>query len=203
MRGSRPSRTIYIVLGVLLVLLPLLAVLQYRWIGEVSQADRRLLEDNLNRYGSQFAEDFNRELSRVFTAFQIRGSLDPSDLNDRFSQRFEDWTTAPYTNLVRRIFFVRSTDTALELSQFDTTAGVLKPTDWPPELTGLRDSLQARKDRPDRRAAFSTSMTESGNPEVAIPAISDNGGGPPPQRGGFGRGGIRPQPAQPAGWTCR
>src|SRR3954471_14334549 len=80
MSSSRRSRTLYIVLVALLVLVPLVAVLQYQWIGEVSQAERRQLQEHLNQAGIQFANDFDRELMRVLTTFQMRGSLDRPDL---------------------------------------------------------------------------------------------------------------------------
>src|SRR5215475_6842831 len=106
MTGPRSSRTFYIVFAVLLVLLPLLAILQYQWIGEFSQAEKRQLEDHLNQAGSQFVQDFDRELRRVLMGFQVRGSLDDTDLAETLSQGFDD-ATATFPNLVRSVFVVR------------------------------------------------------------------------------------------------
>ncbi|HEV7515148.1 MAG TPA: hypothetical protein VGR07_02495, partial [Thermoanaerobaculia bacterium] len=51
---------------VLATLLSLLAVLQYRWIGEVSRAER----ERLRAAPDHFAEEFDRELTRAFLSFQ-------------------------------------------------------------------------------------------------------------------------------------
>src|SRR5215467_3312275 len=101
MTSPRLSRTLYIVLAALLVLLPLLAILQYGWIGQVNQAERRHLEEDLNQSGMLFTSDFDREITRILNTFQIRGSVDRSDIADWLAQRYDD-STAAYPNLVQR-----------------------------------------------------------------------------------------------------
>src|SRR5262245_35901795 len=118
MTAPRPSKALYIVIAALLVLLPLLAVLQYQWIGEVSQADRRQLQERLEQAGMQFANDFDRELMRTLTSLQIRIPLDRPDLPDWFAQHYED-ATSTYSNLIRRTFVVRRANAGLELLRFD------------------------------------------------------------------------------------
>src|SRR4029078_1613302 len=118
MTAQRSSRTLYIVLAVLLVLLPLLAILQYRWIGEFSQAEKRQLQDHLNQAGTLFVQDFNRELGRVLMGFQLRGSLENVDVGSELAQRLDD-ATATFPSLVRSVFLVRrqENDNGLELQQ--------------------------------------------------------------------------------------
>src|SRR5207248_2123730 len=130
MTTPRPSRTLYIVLAALLVLLPLLAILQYRWIGEVSQAERRQLQEHLNQAGTQFVADFDRELNRVLTTFQIRDSLDSMDLPQWFAQQYDD-SIATYPSLVRRVFLARRTDSGMNLLRFDPQSRTLEPIEWP------------------------------------------------------------------------
>ena len=64
--------------GLAAVLL-LLAGLQYRWIGEISEADRDRLSRGLDVAAEQFRRDFNRELAGVASSFQIR----PGDIARR------------------------------------------------------------------------------------------------------------------------
>lgn len=64
--------------GVLL----LLAGLQYRWIGEISEADRDRLRRGLDVAAEQFRRDFNRELAGAASAFRMR----PDDIARR------DWS---------------------------------------------------------------------------------------------------------------
>lgn len=54
----------------------LLAGLQYRWIGEISEADRDRLQHGLDVAAEQFRRDFNRELTGAASAFRMR----PSDI---------------------------------------------------------------------------------------------------------------------------
>ena len=48
----------------MLALLPLLAVLQYRWLGQVSQGERERMKASLQTGVSHFSEDFDRELEK-------------------------------------------------------------------------------------------------------------------------------------------
>lgn len=67
--------------GLAAVLL-LLAGLQYRWIGEISEADRDRLRRGLDVAAEQFRRDFNRELAGAASAFRMR----PDDIARR------DWS---------------------------------------------------------------------------------------------------------------
>ena len=49
----------------LLLALPILALLQYRWIGQVSQGDLERLQARLRADTAQFAEEFDADLQRV------------------------------------------------------------------------------------------------------------------------------------------
>ena len=82
--------------GLPLILLPLLAVLQYRWIGEVSAAERDRLESSLRAASDRFASDFDGELSRLASSFQIRDGFpdSPAPLIERY-QNLIDRTAEP------------------------------------------------------------------------------------------------------------
>src|SRR5678816_2032686 len=59
-----------ILVAALLLLLPALAFLQYKWLGQVSQAERDRMKSNLHASAVQFAEDFDRELTQTFDHFR-------------------------------------------------------------------------------------------------------------------------------------
>jgi signal transduction histidine kinase len=193
MTDRRPSRTLYIVLAALLVLLPLLAFLQFRWIGEFHQAARRDLGEHLKQDGAQFVDDFNRELTRILTAFQIRGVPDRPDLSDWYAMRFDD-STATYPNLVQRVFLARRPETDLELLAFDPANREMKTVDWPEEYSSVREIIESRMDRSGRsRTNTVREPLSNGNPVFIIPAVPDFGRA----RGGFGRGRNPGQPPTP------
>ena len=102
------------VLGIgLLVLLPVLALLQYRWIGQVSQAEGERMQANLRTAAAQFSREFNQELTRACVAFQMDAATLSEKDWQRYARRYDDWLrTAPYPNLVRNFYFVERTGRA-------------------------------------------------------------------------------------------
>lgn len=63
-----PSRQPILSLGVvtlLVIVLVVLAVLQYQWSGQISEAERERLRSSLNISTSQFRDEFQRELARL------------------------------------------------------------------------------------------------------------------------------------------
>ena len=85
--SSRPSRTVKFVRFdfhernalpwrqaagvVLLALLATLATYQYRWLGEVSNAERERMRSGLQTRASDFAQAFDRELTQIYLAFHF------------------------------------------------------------------------------------------------------------------------------------
>ncbi len=132
----------YPLMAVLLLLLPLLATLQYQWIGQVSEADRQRLRASLFSSTERFAGDFNAELARVFGTFQFRRP-DFDNIPDHIARRYSQWVqTARDPQIIRRIFAVRAqTNGSLELLEFNTESGEVKPAQWPPEFQQLRQTL--------------------------------------------------------------
>src|SRR6266404_4367532 len=57
--------------GALVLLLALLATLQYRWIGEVSEAERDRMRASARQAADGVAADFNREISRALDEFGL------------------------------------------------------------------------------------------------------------------------------------
>src|SRR5437870_12641398 len=57
--------------AVLLALLATLATLQYRWLGDVSEAERERMRTSLRARASDFAEAFYAALARTYAAFHV------------------------------------------------------------------------------------------------------------------------------------
>src|SRR5438874_11417145 len=97
------AKSSLILVGLLLILLPVLAVLQYRWIGEVSAAERDRLESSLRVASDRFATDFDAEFSRLANAFQIRDGF--PETPDPIAERYQAWSESnSYARLVRALF---------------------------------------------------------------------------------------------------
>lgn len=92
----RPSRANALLAGVLVLLvagLVLLATLQYRWIGVVSEAEQQRMQASLELEGRQFANEFQQELQNLADAF-----TEPD--GGTVEERFEEWrSTAAHPKL--------------------------------------------------------------------------------------------------------
>lgn len=86
-RARKPILSLGVV-GLLVVVLIGLAVLQYRWSGQISEAERERLQSSLNISTSQFRDEFQRELGRMAGPFlgdpRGPGGTDLQQLADRY-----------------------------------------------------------------------------------------------------------------------
>ena len=89
-------------LVVLLALLTVLALIQYRWIGQVAEAERQRAKAGLATSLSALEIDFDIEITRVFAVFEV-----PATSLAEYSERYEQWLrSAPYPQLVRGVYVV-------------------------------------------------------------------------------------------------
>src|SRR5262245_20887799 len=70
----------------LLAILPLLAILQYHWLGQVSEGERERMKNNLNASAKRFSQDFDDEITAVFLFFQPSGALFGNQSGDNFAE---------------------------------------------------------------------------------------------------------------------
>jgi len=77
-RISSYSKIQVVVAAGLLMLLPLLALMQYRLLGKVSQAERERMRASLQVSADRFSLDFDQEIIRIYSAFLVTPSPAPS-----------------------------------------------------------------------------------------------------------------------------
>ncbi|HEX2224935.1 MAG TPA: HAMP domain-containing sensor histidine kinase [Thermoanaerobaculia bacterium] len=145
MRARFLSRPQPLILAALVLLLLLLAVLQYRWIGQVSRLEGQRMHALLSSAGARFSEDFDREVTRAFLYFHP----DPQDeVRERTIRQADRWLAeAPYPNLVRDLFLVQRGENGdgdlgdLRIETLVPGETAFRPVVWPAELQGLRREL--------------------------------------------------------------
>jgi hypothetical protein len=126
----------------LVVLLVVLAALQYRWLGQVSAAERERMQGTLSAGAARFAQDFDRELGRVYINLKLDADAWRARDGDAYAARFAQWrASAPHPRLVGDIYVVDGSDAGGEpqLTRFDAearkfTAGAA----WPATFGALR-----------------------------------------------------------------
>jgi len=139
-RRQKPP-LLLLVVAVLILLLPVLAYLQYDWLGKVSEREREQLQSALQRTLRQFSKDFDREIARAFIQFQNRGERGNQSLN-QIAKLYANWNvTAPHPRLIRDIFFEGPDLRGMKrFKRLDPESGIWIPADPPLELS-LRDGL--------------------------------------------------------------
>jgi signal transduction histidine kinase len=128
----------------LVVLLALLATLQYRWTGEVSEAEKGRLTSGARTRAERLARDFDREVTRAFLWLQVDAeSLKTRDFG-RYASRYARWRQlAENPRLVADVFVAeRSGSGPMQLSRFEPDEGRFEATSWPPLLEGVQRRIE-------------------------------------------------------------
>ena len=158
-------RRVRLPLGVVAValfgLLVLLAMLQYRWLGQVSDADRAQRRARLEQDAREFAQDFDRELTRAFLLFQGEpfNAAGAEDLASRVAQRYDHWqSTSTFPRLLKDVYtFSQTDDGKVDLRRFDPSTRRLEPAAWPESMSDWREQVGSpaqRQNEPGRGTMF-------------------------------------------------
>jgi signal transduction histidine kinase len=137
---DRPAFPWQVVAGVVLAgLLVTLAIFQYRWLGEVSQAERERMRASLRTRASEFTQEFDAELTRIYLAFQIdRDQLD-ADAASALAAAYRQWRSTTATPaLVRGVYLAEGrTFESAKVQRLDPDRASLEPAAWPPEFSEM------------------------------------------------------------------
>jgi two-component system, OmpR family, sensor histidine kinase SenX3 len=135
----------FAVAAALLGLIVLLATLQYRWLGQISDAERARMAASVNTRAAAFAQDFDRELTRAYLLFQLETAPPPEERPaTAVAARYDRWqATARFPRMIKEIYLVPSDGLgeAATLQRFDPATRFLEPADWPGALSPVRAEL--------------------------------------------------------------
>ena len=120
-----------------------LAVLQYRWTGQVSQAAEERMQEALNTSTRQFRQDFSRELNRLGGGFELDPAALPSQSENNVLSHYGDWySRALYRNLLAGVYLWRIDGNAPRLLSLDRKSFQFVEVAWPARLEALRKYLE-------------------------------------------------------------
>ena len=170
----------FAIAAALLGLIALLATLQYKWLGQISGAERERMTSTLNQRANGFAQDVDREVTRAYLLFQ----LDPMHPEQRpaagLLARYDRWqATARFPRMIKDVYLVppNAPDHPAQIQRLNVSTRFLEPAEWPEALGEIRKVL-ARDfvlERADRGGASTrgTFLFRAAVPMVwpAIPAI--------------------------------
>lgn len=132
----------WIAVPALAAVLATLAVLQYKWSGQVSTATKTQMQTALQNSLGGFRQDLSHELASA--CLEIRSALDagPAVNPSQIEEQFRHWQqTAPHPNLVQHIYIWEAPAHQQPL-RFDTGQGRFERVSWPPEFMPLEHHLE-------------------------------------------------------------
>src|SRR5437588_3888634 len=88
--SKRSGMELAAILGMVAVVCTL-AVLQYRWTGEISRSEQQRLKANLTTSVRGFDQEFSYDFERLCEAFEIDPEVPPSSLENRILRQQGDW----------------------------------------------------------------------------------------------------------------
>ena len=145
MTGSS-TRTSLVAAGALVLLLALLATLQYRWIGEIRDAERDRMQASARTAALGVAADLDRELVLALRAFAepLRPELAGGSLEAGLAEAWSRWTSeAKHPELVSGIALARrDAGGAWRIDRLDPSARAFVASDWPAEIEPVRRALE-------------------------------------------------------------
>jgi signal transduction histidine kinase len=107
--SKQPFRSfgVVVALGTLFVVL---ALLQYKWTTQASDAERQRLQATLQTAMNQFREDLHRELASICSAFEINPVGTAEEVENLYAQHYEYWErTAAHRELVANVYVWKQT----------------------------------------------------------------------------------------------
>ena len=127
------------------VLLTVLATLQYRWLGQVSDAEREQLRGALRTRATELSRDFDRELTRTYLPFNLEGDAFDRDPAGALADAAARAAAASSVGgIIRAVYLVDPrSGSGARLRQLDVVARTLESIEWPASLDKWRRHFEA------------------------------------------------------------
>jgi signal transduction histidine kinase len=171
LKFARDKLSLTVLLAVLLpILLGVLATLQYRWLGEISTAERERMQTRLQTDARRFAQDFNGEITKTYFSFQL--NLADAANADKIAERYALWRRQTgFPALVSEIYVTRKIENGeQQLIHFDSAHKHLSAVSWNDELKPLLDKINDEsQSAAERQFIRNISSIEPEIPALLIP----------------------------------
>ena len=180
------------ILVVLAALLPVLAMLQYRWIGAVSDGEATRMQRTLRAGVLRFADDFDRPLEHLQETFLFGTLPAPETLALHLTRHYQRWLAdTPFPALIKTVYQVDyDGDHRPRLHRLDTATVALVPEAWPEALAPWRTFfIQAAASEAAAPKAQAEAFPPAQPSGLSIPLL------PSPR---FGLPELRPPQTQPS-----
>jgi signal transduction histidine kinase len=158
---KRRVSAVTILVGVVMLLVPALAWMQYQWLGQLSTAERERMQRTLRTAAAQFATEFDSELSRTLVSLQVDASTIRDQNRTAYAQRYTAWANSVNEPRLVRDLWLVDTKPGTALPALDSGSPVKvdqlrlrkwnaqalrfeEVAAWPDDLITMRDGLATR-----------------------------------------------------------
>jgi two-component system, OmpR family, sensor histidine kinase SenX3 len=134
----------FIVTAVMMLLLPLFAVLQYSWLGQLSASNSEQMKMHMQSVATRFSQDFDQEITRTYAAFMSFQEMKSEDRLKAYVSNYDRWNkSSSHPGLVKAVFLALTDERRqLHLYKLDSEARKFETHDWPQTMTTLRHQLE-------------------------------------------------------------
>ncbi len=131
---------------VMILVVSVLAVYQYRWTGEISRTEQARLRNSLATSVRNFDQEFSYDFQQLCESFELDPEAEPSAVESRVAHQQASWTrTSTHAELVKDLYIWKTgASNAADLESFSLADNRFHNAIWPPELESLRHYLTER-----------------------------------------------------------
>ncbi len=147
MRSSfkRSFSSLALALG-LAAIVAVLAVLQYQWSGQVSEAQRQRMQATLRTAMNQFREDLHRELAAICASFDVNAANASDAAAQEYAKRYQDWRRGTsFPTLVANVYLWEKRYHGL--FRLNPETGRFEATECSPGFSALCQEFKLKPDR--------------------------------------------------------
>lgn len=184
---NREAMAPWLFMGALLVLCGVLGALQYRWIGEASEAARQRMRAGLQANLFRLSRDFNSEITAAW--HEVMPGEPPESVAQAEAEIAGRYALAKKNGrglIFRRIALAEPQDGRVTLRSLDPERGVFENAEWPRDWMGIEQRIEFRVSGPGGPGGRGNGEDVALSPQVfELPMFGP--GGPGGGRGPFGR----------------
>src|ERR1700691_2084787 len=131
---------------VMIAVVSVLAVYQYRWTGEISRTEQARLRNSLATSVRNFDQEFSYDFQQLCESFEIDPEAEPSAIESHVAREQASWTrTSAHAELVKSLYIWRiGSSKAATLESFDPSDNRFHEAKFPSELESLHRFLTGR-----------------------------------------------------------
>jgi two-component system, OmpR family, sensor histidine kinase SenX3 len=142
---KRESIPVLVLVAILALLLPLLAALQYRWQGQLSEAGAVQMREMLQSAVNRISAEFDAEMSALYGGFQTELGRTPGRAEGFDAARsYARWAqNARYPHVIKEVWLAGAgADSGLALQRLNPESLQFEATPWPAELAVLHRQME-------------------------------------------------------------